>query len=253
MQSLALADRVTLSDHDGPGDEVRCPGVDGPNLCAAAIAAFRAATGWDGPPQLLEIAKHVPVAAGMGGGSGDAAAALRLLAARSGIADPALELELATALGADVPGQLRPGRVLATGAGEHVVRLPDPDPFGVLVLPSRERLSTAAVYAEADRMGLPRDAAGLAAVDPLARPEYVNELEPAARALVPAIDRALALARRLGAHTAMVSGSGPTVVGLFETPGAARRAARAAAGCDPPALASIPFIPGVRHNPGRGS
>ncbi|HEU0318793.1 MAG TPA: hypothetical protein VFR49_15770, partial [Solirubrobacteraceae bacterium] len=63
---------------------------------------------------------------------------------------------------------------------------------------------------------------------------------------------ALELARALGAHTAMVSGSGPTVLGLFETPGGARRAALAAAGCDPPALASIPFIPGVRHNPERG-
>ncbi|MEA2298998.1 MAG: 4-diphosphocytidyl-2-C-methyl-D-erythritol kinase [Solirubrobacteraceae bacterium] len=252
MQSLTLADRLTLRDRDpatgDPPDEVRCPGVEGPNLCAAALAAFRRATGWDGPGQLLEIEKHVPVAAGMGGGSGDAAATLRLIFARAGIADLELELELAAGLGADVPGQLRPGRVLARGAGERVVRLPDPDPFGVLVLPSRAGLSTAAVYAEADRLGLGRDAGELAAVDPLGRPEYVNDLEPAARSLAPSIDPALELARRLGAHTAMVSGSGPTVIGLFATPAGAREAARALAGRDPAPLAAFPFPGGVRHN-----
>ncbi len=252
MQSLSLADRLTLSDRPGSADEVRCPGVDGPNICAAALAAFRAATGWDGPGQLLEIEKHVPVAAGMGGGSGDAAATLRLVFARAGLVDEALELELATGLGADVPGQLRPGRVLATGAGERVRRLEDPEPFGVLVLPSRAQLSTAAVYAQADRMGLGRTAAALAALDPLGRPEYVNDLEPAARALEPSIDPALALARRLGAHTAMVSGSGPTVIGLFDTPAAAQ-AALAVAACDPAPVAAVPFTRAVRHNPPVGS
>ncbi len=90
-------------------DEVRCPGVDGPNICSAALAAFRRATGWDGPPQVLEIEKLVPVAAGMGGGSGDAAAAVRLIARRAGIDDLELELLLAAGLGSDVPGQVRPG------------------------------------------------------------------------------------------------------------------------------------------------
>jgi 4-diphosphocytidyl-2-C-methyl-D-erythritol kinase len=253
MQSLTLADRLTLSDGDGPADEVRCPGVDGPNICARALALFRAATGWDGPPQLLEIDKQVPVAAGMGGGSGDAAATLRLICARAGVRDEALELALATRLGADVPGQLRPGRVLARGAGEHVVRLPALARFGVLVLPSRERLQTADVYAQADVMGLGRDAAALAAIDPLGRPEYVNDLEPAARALAPTIDDALALARRLGAAHAMVSGSGPTVIGLFPVPAAAGAAALAAAGWDPPAIVAFPFLGDVRHNPAGGS
>ncbi len=249
MQSLTLADRLTLRDRPGEAaDEVRCPGVAGPNICAAALAAFRAATGWDGPGQLLEIDKQVPVAAGMGGGSGDAAATLRLIFARAALTDDALALALATELGADVPGQLRPGRVLATGAGERVVRLPDPEPFGVLVLPSPVALSAAAVYAEADRLGLGRSAAALTALDPLGRPEHVNDLEPAARALVPSIDPALALARRLGAHTAMVTGSGPTVVGLFDTPQEAREAVQKAAGRIPEPLAAFPF--GVRHNPG---
>jgi 4-diphosphocytidyl-2-C-methyl-D-erythritol kinase len=243
MQSITLCDRLVLRPGE-PGavaDEVRCPGVDGLNICSAALAAFRTATGWDGPPQVLEIEKRVPVAAGMGGGSGDAAAAVRLIARRAGIDDIELELELAAGLGADVPGQVRPGRVLATGAGERIVRLPDPEPFGVLVLPSSARLGTPDVYRQADRMGLGRDAAGLAELDPIGRPEYVNELEPAARALEPTIDAALDEARRLGARTAIVSGSGPTVIGLFRTPDEARDAAVAAGGRHPAALAAAPF------------
>ena len=84
MQSITLADRLELEDAER--EEVLCAGVEGPNLAAAAIAAFRAASGWDGPPQRLLIDKRIPVAAGLGGGSADAAAALRMLARRSGIA-----------------------------------------------------------------------------------------------------------------------------------------------------------------------
>jgi len=250
MQSITLCDRLRLrpGEPGADGDEVRCPGVDGPNICAAALAAFRAATGWDGPPLVLEIEKHVPVAAGMGGGSGDAAATLRLIARLAGIDDVELELELAAGLGADVPGQVRPGRVLATGAGERIVRLPDPDPFGILVLPSAARLSTADVYRQADRMDLGRDAAGLRGLDPIGRPDYVNDLEPAARALEPTIDEALACARRLGADVVMVSGSGPTVIGLFASPAAAADAAAAARERDPAPVAAAPFVGPVGHN-----
>ena len=175
---------------DGERDEVLCPGVAGPNLAAAALAAFREATGWDGPRQRIEIVKRIPVAAGMGGGSADAAATLRLLARRSGLGDAGLLHELACALGSDVPGQLRPGRVLVAGAGERVQPLADPARFGVLVIPSQATLSTAAVYREADRLGLPRTAEELGLLDPLAR-IGVNDLEPAARSLEPSIDRAL--------------------------------------------------------------
>jgi 4-diphosphocytidyl-2-C-methyl-D-erythritol kinase len=247
MDSLSLADELTLTElARGEGDEVVCPGVDGENLASAALAAFREAARVPGPPWWrVEISKRVPVAAGMGGGSGDAAAALRLAAA----AVAALGLEdlevLAARLGADVPAQVRPGRVLATGAGEHLRHLPDPAPYGLLVLPSRERLSTPAVFAEADRLGLPRDAAGLAralAEVEAALPDlpFVNELEPAARSLCPAIDEALDAARQAGADVAMVSGSGPTVVGFFRDPAGAERAARALANRDPAPVAAIP-------------
>jgi 4-diphosphocytidyl-2-C-methyl-D-erythritol kinase len=251
MQSIELADRLALRDHDGPADEVRCAGVEGLNLAARALAAFRVATGWDGPPQLLEIEKRIPIAAGMGGGSADAAAALRLIARRSGRGSDRELLEIASALGADVPSQLRPGRVLATGFGERLTPLPDPSPFGLLVLPSKTSLSTAAVYAEADRLRLPRSAQELAdilaSLDPAA-PRPINDLEPAARALEPSIDARLALVLQAGATSAIVCGSGPTVVGLFPTRRQAEDAARTltesgidAQASSPHAQASIPL------------
>ena len=70
VQALSLADEVTLEPGSGDADEVVCPGVEGPNLAGRALALFREATGWDAPPQRLTIDKRVPVAAGMGGGSG---------------------------------------------------------------------------------------------------------------------------------------------------------------------------------------
>ena len=243
MQSVTLADDLVLepAPPGAPGDEVICPGVRGPNLAAEALAAFRAATRWDGPPVRLTIAKRVPVAAGLGGGSGDAAAALRLAARAAGIDDDALLGRIATRLGADVPAQLRPGRALATGAGEDVRALPPGPPLGLLVLPAAEPLSTAAVYREADRLDLPRPAEDLAArrgaVEDALRdgadlpPDLlVNDLEPAARALAPFIDAARAEAARAGADHVMVAGSGPTVVGLFAGADGPERARRAAAG-----------------------
>jgi 4-diphosphocytidyl-2-C-methyl-D-erythritol kinase len=241
MQSLTLADELTLgpAPAGAAGDDVVCPGVEGPNLAGAALAAFRAATGWDAPPQRLEIAKRVPVAAGMGGGSGDAAAALRLAARASALGDEELLRELAAALGADVPAQVRPGRALATGAGETVRPLPDGAPLGVLVLPGERELSTGAVYAEADRQGLARSAAELAerhaavsdalAGGDLPRELLVNELAPAALALAPEIAGALEDARAAGADVALVSGSGPTALGLFLGADGERRARAAAA------------------------
>jgi 4-diphosphocytidyl-2-C-methyl-D-erythritol kinase len=251
MQSVSLADRVTLTaaGADARGDEVHCPGVEGDNLAAAALAEFRAETGWDGPPVRIDIEKRIPVAAGMAGGSADAGAALRLAAqAAGGAADDALLRRIAARLGADVPGQVRPGRVLATGAGEIVEPLSPAAPYGVLVLPAAGGLSTPAVYREADRLGLPRDAAALAdrldavraAIRDLPDELVVNELEPAARSLCPAIEEALDAARGAGADLAIVSGSGPTVLGLFTEPAAAALAAEALAARSPAPIACGP-------------
>jgi 4-diphosphocytidyl-2-C-methyl-D-erythritol kinase len=228
FEPLALADLVRVSE--GERDEVICPGVEGENLAARALAALRE-HGWERPPLRIEIIKRVPVGAGLGGGSGDAAAVLRLAAGE--VADlPALAAEL----GADVPSQLRPAPALVRGAGERVEPLPRPAPHAALLLPDGGGLATADVFAEADRQGLARDRAALSATlqdvedalhgggevpDELVR----NDLEAAARRLCPAIDDALADARSAGADLALVCGSGPTVIGLFREVGAARGAA----------------------------
>jgi 4-diphosphocytidyl-2-C-methyl-D-erythritol kinase len=227
VQAVSLADELTLAQADGDADEVVCPGVDGPNLAGRALALFREATGWTAPPQRITIAKRVPVAAGMGGGSGDAAAALRLAAHAAGGAPAELLHELAVALGADVPSQLAPGRVLMSGAGERVEPLPDPEPFGLVIVPSPHALSTPEVYAAFDRLGTPRTADELERAAEAARrgepPPAVNDLQDAARALCPQIDGALF-------PGAMVSGSGPTVFATYPTPDQAREAARAIPG-----------------------
>jgi 4-diphosphocytidyl-2-C-methyl-D-erythritol kinase len=244
VQAVTLADDLTLAPAGGPRDEVVCPGVEGPNLAARALAAFRAATGWEAPPQRIEIVKRLPVAAGMGGGSADAAAALRLAAHASG-GVPAERLHrLAVTLGADVPSLLAPGRVLMSGAGEHVEVLADPRPFGLVIVPVPHALSTPAVYAAFDRLGGARDVAELDRRAAAARagepPPPVNDLQDAARSLCPAIDAALVDVRAAGADVAMVAGSGPTVFGVFADPDTARGAARALAARHPGAVATEP-------------
>jgi 4-diphosphocytidyl-2-C-methyl-D-erythritol kinase len=230
FEPLALADLLTVSPAER--DEVVCPGVEAENLAARALAGLRE-RGWECEPLRIEIEKKVPVAAGLGGGSSDAAAVLRLAA--GDVADlPALALEL----GADVPSQLRPSLALVRGAGERVEPLPEPAGHAAVLLPGGGGLSTAAVFAEADRLGLGRapeelddlaarlrEAAG-AGASPLDYPELlVNDLEPAALSLRPDIGEALAALREAGAPLAMLSGSGPTAVGLFPDLAAAQAAA----------------------------
>lgn len=232
FEPLALADLLTVEPAER--DEVLCPGVDGApeeNLAARALAALREA-GWAREPLRIEVEKRVPVAAGLGGGSADAAAVLRLAAGEAGGL-----AEIAAALGADVPSQLRPALALVGGAGERVEPLPAPVPHAALLLPGGGGLSTAAVFAEADRLGLGRDPGELAELaarlrvaagageSPLAYAELlVNDLEPAARALRPEIGAALERLREAGAALAILSGSGPTAVGLFADLAAARSA-----------------------------
>ena len=155
-----------------------------------------------------------------------------------------------------MPAQIEPARAFVTGIGEEVEPLPDPAPFGVLVLPGTGGLSTPSVYAQADRMALGREPEDLlgkravvrAAATALPAELVRNDLEAAASALAPGIGPALADARALGADHAMVSGSGPTVIGLFAGPDGPARAraaaARAAAsGAHPRAVAAEPVGP----------
>ena len=237
MDSLTLCDDVQLRT-DPPGvvaDEVLCHGVEGPNLAAAALHAFRQATGWDGPPVRLEIDKRIPVAGGMGGGSADAAAALRLAGEASGLGDRRLLEDIAATLGSDVASQVRGGLVLATGEGSRLRPLNISLPYSVVVMPIDAELSTADVYAEADRLGLPRETLDLARA--LTRMQAAlssetilerlhNDLQDAARSLCPQIDESLEAVLAAGADHALVSGSGPTVVGVFAESGHAERARR---------------------------
>jgi 4-diphosphocytidyl-2-C-methyl-D-erythritol kinase len=255
FQPLTLADRVTLepAPFGARGDDVTCPGVEGENLAMVALRMFRARTNWSGPPVRLVIDKRIPVAAGMAGGSADAAAALRLAARAAGMpGEDRLLRDIAVELGADVPAQVRPARYLATGAGEELRPLDGPrDGYALLVLPAAEALSTADVYRRADDLRLARDAADLhERLDDVAAhgadlPDelVVNDLEPAARALCPAIDEALAAVRAAGADLALVCGSGPTVAGLFRRPDAARAALVALAGREPRPILAEPWRP----------
>ena len=228
---LALSDRVTVTTADRDLDDVVCEGVKGPNLAAAALAAVRE-RGWRSPPLRIVIDKRIPVAAGLGGGSADAAAVLRL--AEGDVKDLA---ELALELGADVPSQLHPRFALVSGAGERLEDLPPAASVGVVLIPFAEGLSAAEVYAEADRMRLGRSREELEEIEgrlreaatrgssPLSYPELlVNDLEAAAVSLRPQIADALGALRDAGAELAFVAGSGPTAVGLFEDIVAADRA-----------------------------
>jgi len=228
-QALTLSDRMVVTE--ASSDAVLCPEVEAPNLAARALEGLRD-RGWSGPPLRIEIEKRIPVAAGLGGGSADAAAVLRI--ARDEVAG--IE-ELAAQLGADVPAQLDPGLTLVEGAGERVEPLPPPAEYGIVLLPSADGLLTADVYAEADRLGLGRDGSELRelgervreAADGASPLEYadllVNDLTDAALSLRPEIADALAALEGVGATTALVTGSGPTAFGLFGDVALADRAA----------------------------
>lgn len=228
FDSISLFDELEIAE--GSADEVVCDDVGGPNLVTDALAGLRAA-GWSAPPVRVVIRKRIPVAAGMAGGSADAAAMLRHAPRLAPVGDEVLA-RIAVSLGADVPAQLRPGPRLGTGVGEILAPLGKLEPYGVLVLPAPFELATRDVYREADRLGLARSSAELAelAAELAVRlPErLVNELEPAALSLAPAIGGALAAARDAGAEDAIVCGSGPTVIGVFRGSDGERRAQRAA-------------------------
>jgi 4-diphosphocytidyl-2-C-methyl-D-erythritol kinase len=238
FQSVSLADELTLEHAPAAHrDEVVCPGVSGPNLASRALAAYREASGWDGPPVRITVTKRVPVAAGMGGGSGDAAATLRLAAEAAGRPGDPLLAELAPALGADVPFQLAGGRALVTGIGERIERLPPGPPAAMVVYPSEHALSTPAVYAEFDRIGRSSDLAQAEADLRGGALPNVNDLQDAARSLCPSIDRALDQLHTAGAGEVLVAGSGPTVFGRFDD----RERAAAVAAVLPGAVAVEPL------------
>ena len=225
VQPTDLADEVSLEPADR--DEVICPGVNGENLAMRALEAFRFATDWEITGLRLTIDKRVPIAAGMAGGSSDAAAALHLANDLLETPLPLEELDsIAASLGADVPFFLREGPQLATGAGTTLAAVALPRAYTVLLgLPDGARKSaTADVYAAFDeRRGEAgyeeRRAHALATLDDLTAETDLAALPPNDLAWSPLADEL----RRLGAFRADVTGAGPVVYGLFvERTGAER-------------------------------
>jgi 4-diphosphocytidyl-2C-methyl-D-erythritol kinase len=240
FESISLHDRLALAPTGAAegGDEVVCPGVDGTNLVSTALRRCREIGLLDGPPVALSIEKQIPVAAGLGGGSADAAAALRLVAAMYDRKLADFD-DLAFELGADVPSQLRPGATLVQGAGEQLVPV-DPRCLAAqrhyVVVAQEEGLRTADVFAQADSLGLPRrhlaeDASAL--VDALTTgldfdslcAHVHNDFTPAILALRPELQRVIEALEAAGASVATFTGSGPTAFGLFPNGDAAQQAA----------------------------
>jgi 4-diphosphocytidyl-2-C-methyl-D-erythritol kinase len=233
--ALELADELTIAPAAGGEDEIVCPGVAGDNLAAAACAAFRDAVPKAGlPPLRIEIEKRIPVAAGLAGGSADAAAVLRAAneLAGSPLSPDGLR-RIAAALGSDVPSQVEPAHAIVSGVGELVERV-DLPPMTIVLVPQDEGLSTAAVYGELDRRGGHAGDLGPAPLHALAAGStaeiaagLANDLQPAALALRPQLAGPIAALQGAGALAAQVTGSGPTTFGVFGDPVAAEYAASA--------------------------
>lgn len=235
-----VGDRVSGTLEGPPSQGVTSLEVTGP--MAAGLSGegdnlvLRAARAM-GVSARIVLEKHLPVSSGIGGGSADAAATMRLLARLSGRALP--DAAAVLALGADVPVCLagRPARM--TGIGEGLAPLPPlPEVWLVLANPG-VAVSTPAIFralARADNAPLPRDlprlrgAAELAAFVMMQR----NDLEPPALTLEPVIGRVkAALSAQPGCLMARMSGSGATCFGLFADPLAASAAARAIRTAEP--------------------
>jgi 4-diphosphocytidyl-2-C-methyl-D-erythritol kinase len=232
MASIDLADELTATPRDSGADTVICRGVPEDNLAARALADFRSRAGRELRPLEVRIDKHIPVAAGLGGGSADAAATLRIANELAGGPLTREELlRLASDLGSDVPSQLDPHHALVQGVGEQVEPVELPALTAVLV-PDPDGLSTAVVYAELDRMGGargqldPEPLRALAAAGPAELAAGLsNDLQLAALSLRPALTGTLERLRSAGALGAAVSGSGPTCFGLFDDASGAESAA----------------------------
>ena len=223
--SLALADLVTV--REAAGDSVRCPGVEGPNLASDAVLAFRSEVP-DLPPLAVTIEKRVPVAAGLGGGSADAAAVLRAANRLTGAPlSPGALRAIAAPLGSDVPSQVAPRHALVSGVGERVEAIDLPS-MALALLAAEGGLATGTVFDELDRLRTrdrwqpeperlePDSLRALArgSIAALAT-GLENDLEAAAMSLRPELAEAVASLIRAGALGAQVTGSGPTVFGIF--------------------------------------
>ncbi|MFD5784420.1 4-(cytidine 5'-diphospho)-2-C-methyl-D-erythritol kinase [Streptomyces sp. NPDC126933] len=241
--AVGLYDEITVT----PADELRvtCSGpdahqvpLDETNLAARAALALARRHGID-PHVHIHIAKDIPVAGGMAGGSADGAGALLACDALWSLNSSRDELlALCAELGSDVPFSLIGGAALGTGRGEQLTVLETGGAFHWVFAVADGGLSTPAVYREFDRLGagteVPAPAADPALLDALRAGDAValagtlaNDLQPAALSLRPSLTATLAAGTAAGALAALVSGSGPTTAFLTKSPEAAAEVAEA--------------------------
>ncbi|MFJ8030973.1 4-(cytidine 5'-diphospho)-2-C-methyl-D-erythritol kinase [Streptomyces sp. NPDC096032] len=241
--AVGLYDEVTVT----PAAELRvtCEGpdahqvpLDRTNLAARAAVELAARRGIE-PAVHIHIAKDIPVAGGMAGGSADGAGALLACDALWGTGASRAELlALCAELGSDVPFSLVGGAALGVGRGERLTALELGGTFHWVFAMAGRGLSTPAVFREFDRLAEGRDIPepvaspdlleALAKGDPDALASAVsNDLQPAALSLFPELADTLAAGRAAGALTALVSGSGPTTAFLTRDAGSAEKVAEA--------------------------
>ena len=217
MQPVRLADTLWLED----------------NLALRAARALQEATGCR-LGAAIHVEKRVPVGAGMGGGSADAAAVLFGLNRLWGTGLSAGELErIGLTLGADVPFCLRGGLTRTTGVGEIMENLPCKRSFPLVVVQPCRGLSTGAVFQAYHAAGETRrpdtEAARLALEGgnlPGLSAALANVLEPVSREMRPEIGQAVEALLASGASAALMTGSGSAVFGVFDEPVQASRVAR---------------------------
>lgn len=233
MQQVSVADRICLTVHPQGEIDTVCPGlslVDGEENITTRAARLLLQQVGARVGVLIEIDKQIPVAAGLGGGSSNAAAVLRGLNQLLGLPlDDSQLMELGLRLGADVPFFLFGRTAWATGIGECLQPWPAVPPhWQVLVNPGVE-VSTAWVYQNfrLTRAGavvkIPKFPEGVGALVRLLH----NDLEPVTVAHYPVVDEIKQSLVSAGAEAALMSGSGPTVFGVFRE----REVALAAAEC----------------------
>ena len=237
FHAVSLLDEITVRNSDMLSVEITGEGaetlpVDEGNIAWQAAELIAAHVGRS-PDVDISIEKSIPVAGGMAGGSADAAAVLVGVNSLWEIGVPRRDLHtLAARLGSDVPFALHGGTALGTGRGEELATVLARNTFHWVLAFSTGGLSSAAVFAEIDRLREAGDPprlgdpepllAALAAGDPheLA-PQLGNDLQVAAISLDPALRRTLRAGIEAGALAGIVSGSGPTCAFLCETAAAA--------------------------------
>ncbi|WP_159768638.1 4-(cytidine 5'-diphospho)-2-C-methyl-D-erythritol kinase [Streptomyces sp. HM190] len=259
--AVGLYDEVTATPADeltvtceGPGaDQVP---LDRTNLAARAALALAARHGID-PAVRLHIAKDIPVAGGMAGGSADAAGALVACDALWGTGASRAELlDICAELGSDVPFSLVGGAALGTGRGERLRPLEVGGAFHWVFAVADGGLSTPAVYREFDRLHendeVPEPVASQTLLDALDKGDAdalaaflpgSNDLQPAALSLFPKLADTLEAGRAAGALAALVSGSGPTTAFLVRDAASAHSVAEgllAAGVCEAARVAASP-------------